>query len=650
MNISELARRLRISPKELQVLLPKFGFDLGRRAVKIDDQAARRIVREWPEMVKKMAKEMGADAGAQEQKEAVVQEQIEVRIPEKITVRELAQALNLPVARLMQALIKEGILANVNEMLDFDTAAVVAEDFNAKVLKQDKKQEEIVETPEAALPYHRGVLAPRPPVVVVMGHVDHGKTKLLDAIRKTDVMGGEAGGITQHIGAYQTHKNGRTITFLDTPGHEAFVSMRSRGARVADLAILVVAADDGVQPQTLEVIRIIQAARLPYVVAINKIDKPGADQERVKRQLSDLSLIPEEWGGKTICVPISAKQGLNIDGLLETVLLLADMEKEHLTADPNCPAVGTVIESKRDPGEGMTATVLVQAGTLKKGDTLAVRQVLYGRVKAMKDYLGRDIQGAVPSQPVKILGFKLLPEVGTVVEVKSGQDLERQKEKTSGRVRTFTRPEEEEKKPALLLIVEADGAGSLEALTQELEKLKQKEVLVKIVGQGFGNIRDSDVLKAEAQGARVVGFHVEIEPEAQKIISETNVPVFASQIIYEIIDEVKKRIEELLPPLVREIAVGHVQIVKLFRKDERTMIVGGVVSDGSVESGLKVHIVRRGKKMAKGEILEVRQGAEVLKTAVSGQEIGLKIKAPFPLMEQDMIEAYHEEQEARKLI
>ena len=302
MNISELARRLRISPKELQVLLPKLGFYIGVRAVKIADQAAYKLIREWPALIRKIEKEQADTEVKNERVAAEVQTPKEIAISERITVRQLSSILHIPVAKLLQSLIKEGILANVNETLDFDTASIVAEDFGVKVVHDKNKAELEIETLSSLSPASAasGALMPRPPVVVVMGHVDHGKTKLLDAIRKTNVMEGEAGGITQHIGAYQTLKNGRTITFLDTPGHEAFVSMRSRGARIADLAILVVAADDGIQPQTLEALRIIQAAKLPFVVAINKIDKTGAEHERVKRQLAELQFVPEEWGGKTI--------------------------------------------------------------------------------------------------------------------------------------------------------------------------------------------------------------------------------------------------------------------------------------------------------------------------------------------------------------
>jgi translation initiation factor IF-2 len=651
MNISELARRLRISPKELQVLLPKLGFDIGVRAVKIADQAAYKLIREWPALIRKIEKEQADTEVKNERVAAEVQTPKEIAISERITVRQLSSILHIPVAKLLQSLIKEGILANVNETLDFDTASIVAEDFGVKVVHDKNKAELEIETLSSLSPASAasGALMPRPPVVVVMGHVDHGKTKLLDAIRKTNVMEGEAGGITQHIGAYQTLKNGRTITFLDTPGHEAFVSMRSRGARIADLAILVVAADDGIQPQTLEALRIIQAAKLPFVVAINKIDKTGAEPERVKRQLAELQFVPEEWGGKTICLPISAKQGLGIENLLETLLILSDLDEGRLMADEKRPAVATVIESRRDPGEGIVATLLVQAGLLRRGDVLAVGNVFFGKVKAMKDFQGKDLTVAKPAQPVRVLGFKLLPEVGMVVEVKEERLLVRQKEKARGVLQPAAIEEEKIEKPALLLAVKADGAGSLEALSHELEKLKQEEVEVKIVNQGFGNVRESDVLKAKAQEAHIIGFQVEVEPDAQRAISETGVPIFTSKIIYEVIEEVKKKIEKLLPPLVREVLLGKITVVKVFRKDGNNMIIGGRVHEGTIEGGQKVHLIRRGKKIVDGEIQEVRQGGEVLKTAISGQEIGLKIKVPCPAADNDMLEAYREEKEARKL-
>ena len=404
-----------------------------------------------------------------------------VKIPPTIAVREFAGALNLPVAKVMQELMRSGILASLNERIDFETASIIAEDLGfiaepretedqtVDALAADRmaqvKEEEAKDTEK---------LAPRPPVIVVMGHVDHGKTLILDTIRKTRVIDTEAGGITQHIGAYQVEKSGKLLTFIDTPGHEAFTVMRSRGAKVADIAILVIAADDGMRPQTREAIDIIKAAKLPFVVAINKMDKPGANIEQVKSQLAEVGLVPEDWGGKTICVPVSAKTGANIDQLLDMLLLVSDLEKAHIVSNPDRNAVGTIIESRIDKGQGAIATIIVQAGTLHLQDAISVRGVLYGRVRAMKSFDGKTITEALPSTPVKILGFKEAPSVGDILEVPEDASLlttiKSQPSRKSGIgevsvVKAAPKSDDEktgDEKVILNVVVKADVLGSLD--------------------------------------------------------------------------------------------------------------------------------------------------------------------------------------------
>src|SRR5688572_2397409 len=391
MNISELARRLRANPDELREKLPQLGFDVGKKAIKVDDRLVNKIMEKWSEMRKLDRLKVKYQREERIVTEAVAQVK-EVELPKLIAVRDFAAKLFLPLNIVISELMKNGILASVNERIDFETASIVAEDLGYKVSPEAEK-DNIAEGGMSAdeLKVMLGAEDPtklkvRPPVVVVMGHVDHGKTSLLDKVRAANVAKGEAGGITQHIGAYQVEKNGRGITFIDTPGHEAFTVMRSRGARVADVAVLVVAADDGVQPQTVEVIKIIHAAKIPFVVALNKMDKPGVDLQRVKTQLSEQAVIPEEWGGKITMVPVSAKTGNGIDQLLDMILLTADIDPERIKANPDRLAVGTIIESHVDKGEGPVATVLVQSGTLRRNDELAIAGSLYGRVRAMKDW------------------------------------------------------------------------------------------------------------------------------------------------------------------------------------------------------------------------------------------------------------------------
>src|SRR3989344_8237849 len=427
MNVGELARKLNISSKELLEILPAVGFHVGQRAIKIDDRQAHKIIEKWSQLLAQYRAQLKAG----EKKEEAVEVKAEIKavaLPPFIRVKEFAEKLRLPLSKVMAELMKNGVLSSMNEQIDYDTAAIIAQELGFEVSADQSIAAAAEKTTSDKL---EGLLAEddktklksRAPVVVVMGHVDHGKTKLLDAIRKTDVVAGESGGTTQHIGAYQAVSKRHPITFIDTPGHEAFTTMRSRGARVADIAILVIAADDSIQPQTKESIKIIKSAGLPMIVAINKIDKPEANVDKVKQDLAALNLTPEDWGGKTITVPISAKAGIGIENLLDMILLVAETEKEAIAADPKSLAVGTIIESHIDKGEGPVATLLVQNGTLKKGDLMLVGDNFYGKVRAIKNFLGQNVDQAPPSMPVKIIGLKATPGVGDILQ--AAQEVER---------------------------------------------------------------------------------------------------------------------------------------------------------------------------------------------------------------------------------
>ncbi|MFA5813810.1 MAG: translation initiation factor IF-2, partial [Patescibacteria group bacterium] len=546
MNVTELARQLRTNTKTLLDILPRYGFDIGKRAIKVDDKVAAQIMYKWKYIKRSLEEQRLKDLEEEKKKEKELRKESgkTVVLPDRISVREFSEKLEMSVIEVITELMKNGILANQNQDIDYDTAAIMAEQFGFNAVKQEgashdqEKEEKLTQALEQALGKSENMQR-RPPVVVVMGHVDHGKTKLLDTIRHANIIDTESGGITQHIGAYQTiwkdPKTGleRPITFIDTPGHEAFTVMRSRGAKVADIAILVVAADDGVKPQTEEVIQIIRAAKLPFVVAINKIDKETADPQKVKTELAQKGIQAEEWGGDIPMVEISAKQKINIDQLLDLLLLVADMNEKQIQADPTLPAVGTIIDSHKDKHTGPIATVLVQSGTLKKGDPLAVNFEIYGKVRAMRNHRGEEMQESGPSTPVQIVGFKVAPEVGDVLDVGNAKnaskiDVRKKNSQQTGAERytvssAQTSPEdgqEKKGKKTLNIVVKADVLGSLEAIIGSLEKIKHDEVGVKIIGKGLGNITENDVSKARAGGASVLGFHVNATSTAEELMRD----------------------------------------------------------------------------------------------------------------------------------
>ncbi|HSD12607.1 MAG TPA: translation initiation factor IF-2, partial [Patescibacteria group bacterium] len=632
------------------------------KAIKVDDRLVNKIMEKWSEMRKLDRLKVKYQKEERIVTEAVAQVK-KVELPKVITVRDFAAKLSLPLNIVISELMKNGILASVNERIDFDTASIVAGDLGYEVGMEAEKDQQVeggmsADELKAMLGAEDAAkLRPRAPVVVVMGHVDHGKTALLDSIRKTNVAKGEAGGITQHIGAYQVEKKGRGITFIDTPGHEAFTVMRSRGARVADIAILVVAADDGVQPQTVEVIKIIEAAKLPFIVALNKMDKPGIDLQRVKTQLSEQNVIPEEWGGKVTMVPVSAKTGMGLDQLLDMVLLVADLDPERIKANPDRLAAGTIIESHVDKGEGPVATVLVQSGTLRRNDALAIAGSLYGRVRAMKDWTGKLVEKAVPGAPVKIIGFKMAPQVGDIVQVpedarelkqlKKQYTVEKQSASTVG---SHADEEKAEGKKFLNVVLKTDVLGSLEAIAGTLEKFKSPEVGIAIVGKGLGNVTDSDVTRAEATGGIVMAFNVNITREAEILARDKKIEMHKYKIIYELFDEVKKRLQALVPAEVIRTDLGKLEVLAVFRADKTGQVVGGRVTDGHLETGANVVLYRGGEPFDEGKILQLQTGKQDTKEVRQGQECGIKVSFRKPCLVGDVFDVFKEERREKKLV
>lgn len=653
MNVTELARKLKIPTKELLEILPEAGFGIGKKAIKINDSIAQKIIKGWPAILSAYKKQFIKEEVVVE--DAVVEKK-KITIPEYITVKEFSQKSGIQITKVLGELMKSGVLKSMNEKIDFDTASIVGADLGIEV-EAEKKEDmkpataghEIIS--EGDLEH----LVPRPPVIVIMGHVDHGKTKLLDTIRKTTIMDHESGGITQHIGAYQIVKKGKTITFIDTPGHEAFSTMRSRGAHIADIAILVIAADDGIKPQTKESIKIILAANIPMIVAINKIDKPEANIERVKQELAQENLLPEDWGGKTITQPISAKSGAGVDELLDTILLVAEMNKDKIVANPNRSAVGSVIESHVDKGEGFVATILIQNGTLKLGDLVFIQGMHYGKVKNLKDFLGKGVKQAEPSVPIKILGLKGIPTIGDILEVQ--KDVDRNQKIKSYQLKTqatsiYTRQIKKDKEKEIEtfnIILRTDVLGSLEAIITSLDKIQHPKIQLNIIGKGVGPINESDVMLAESNNAIVFGFHSSPTPAAQHLIQEKNTEVKIYKIIYELLDEVKKRMEEKLKPEVNRIVVGRIKILKIFRKEKNSMIVGGRVMEGKAVFGAKIDATRKDTKIGQGTLTKLQSNKIDVNELETNKECGIQYDGKPVLEIGDMLELYKEETHEQKI-
>ncbi|MDY3929192.1 MAG: translation initiation factor IF-2 [Clostridia bacterium] len=572
-----------------------------------------------------------------------------VEIPETITVGEFAQKLGKSPAEIVKKLMMLGVMATLNQSIDFDTALLIADDYGIEVkkeivlTKEDILFEETEDDPSS--------LVPRPPVVVVMGHVDHGKTSLLDAIRNTSVTDTEAGGITQHIGAYTVRLKDRDITFLDTPGHEAFTTMRARGAQVTDVAILVVAADDGIMPQTIEAINHAKAAGVTIVVAINKIDKENANVERVKQMLVEHELVPEEWGGDTVCVEISAKKKINIDTLLEMVLLIADMKE--LKANPDKAAKGTVIEAQIDKGRGPIATVLVQDGTLNVGDVV-IAGTAVGHVRAMVNDKGRRVKTAGPSTPVEILGLSEAPSGGDIFRVVKDEKLardvaeSRKQEQKENRFNAtvkvsldnlFSQIDEGNMKE-LNIIIKADVQGSVEAVKQSLEKLSNDEVRVKAIHGGVGAINESDVMLANASNAIIVGFNVRPDAGAAAAASLHEVDIRLYRVIYQAIEEIEAAMKGMLDPEYKEVVIGHAEVRQPFKVSGVGTIAGSYVTDGKITRNAQVRLVRDGIVVYEGTVDSLKRFKDDAKEVSDGFECGIGLSNFNDIKEADVIECY----------
>lgn len=578
-----------------------------------------------------------------------------VRIAEGVTVGDLARNMGVKAAEIIKKLMDLGVMSTLNQMLDLDTATLVASEFGYTVENVAFDVEAAIEAAEE----EPGEPVERPPVVTVMGHVDHGKTSLLDAIRNTSVTAEEFGGITQHIGAYTTQWHGRTITFVDTPGHEAFTAMRARGAKVTDIVVLVVAADEGVMPQTVEALNHARAAQVPVIVALNKIDRPEANVERVKQQLSEHELIPEDYGGQTIVVPVSARTGAGIDRLLEMILLQADLME--LKADPKRPARGTVIESQLDRGRGPVATVLIQEGTLHQGDPF-VCGASHGRVRAMQDYRGRRLESAGPSTPVEIFGLSSVPEPSTAFvavaeEAKARQVAEfRRSKQREGELQKTSRVSLEhlsERMRAgevkeLKVVLKGDVHGSVEALAEALRRLSTDEVKLDVIHMSAGAVSETDIALASASGAVVIGFNVRPEQKAAALAEKEGVEIRLYTVIYEAIDEMRQAMEGMLAPTYREKAVGRAEIRRTFNVPGGT-VAGSMVVDGKVTRGARARLVRDGRVVWTGRVGSLRRFKEDAREVLSGYECGIGLENYNDVKPGDVLEVFELEAVARKL-
>jgi translation initiation factor IF-2 len=619
------------------------------------------------ELIRTQRKQMAGTAPKKDHKKVYVPVQAPkpvtdriVEIPDFITVKEFSEKTGLGAAKIIGELMKNGILANINQQIDYDTAQIIAVDLGITIKRKmaEATAEDVFSgNLEALLKEDDPAnLQPRPPIVVVMGHVDHGKTTLLDSIRNAQVAKGEHGGITQHIGAYQVEKNGKKITFLDTPGHEAFTSMRARGAKVTDIAILVVAADEGVKPQTVEAVQHAQDAGVPIIVAINKIDKPGADPSRVKGELGEFGLVPEEWGGKTIMANVSALTGEGMPQLLEMILLVADLE--NLKANPNRAAIGTVIEAHLDQSLGPVATVIVNSGTLRIMDNMVIGST-FGRVKVMKDHTGKNIKEAGPSTPVLIAGMGVTPQSGDIFQVVSGEKLARSQatgvqtlrdellisKRGVGEIISMITSG---KMKHLKLVLKADTKGSLEAIKQSLAQIKHEDVGVKIILSGVGGITESDVMMAAAAQGIVMGFHTDANLHVKKTAEREGVEVLIYTVIYKLLDDIKKILTGLLEPEVVEVIMGQAEVKQIFMTEKKQMIVGCKVIKGHIEKA-KLRIFRNEQQVGDGQINSLRKGKDQAHDISEGNECGIMYTGFMPLLEGDILEAYKMEKRVRTL-
>ena len=593
-----------------------------------------------------------------------------VELPPTLSVKELAEYLDVKTVDIIKELMKNGVMANINQQIDFDTAAIVADSFGVQASPMSMDSAIAEEVGEGAATQVKMTtrselfsldgeapenLKPRPPVVTVMGHVDHGKTSLLDAVRQTKVAAGEAGGITQSIGAYVVEERGRRIVFLDTPGHEAFTAMRARGAQVTDVAVLVVAADDGVMPQTVEAISHAKAAQVPIVVAINKIDKEGANPDRVKQGLSEQGLVPEEWGGQTVMVPVSAKQKTGLSEMLEMILLVADLQ--DLKANPAKPAAGTIIDAHLEKGRGPVATVLVQSGTLRIGDNLVVGHI-FGKVRALLDDRGRKMKEAGPATPAVVTGLPDVPTAGDIFQVVSsekvartiaGQRAEQHRVATLAQTRRVTLADLSAQAGKgtikdLNLVLKADSNGSVEALKGALLKIQDPQVKIKVVFEGVGPVTESDILLGAVSNALVIAFNVKTDALAQRAAEREKVDIRTYDVVYNVTNDIERAIKGLYEPTFVQVWEGRAQVLTPIRIPKIGLIAGSRVEDGKITSGSVAKLLRDNKQIHEGQIAGLKRFKDDVKEVVAGLECGIRIEGYQDFQEGDVIESYQVKQ------
>ncbi len=665
-RVYELAKEYKLSSKEALRLLQKLGVNLKSHMSTIDNSEIEKFKNHMKNLKDNGKKKTEKDKKSSKSQVVNDKKPEVIEINSNVIVGELAEKLKISNSELIKKLMALGIMANVNQEIESDIAIIVGEEFGVQVeLIEEEIEEEQNEVDfidenieeEEDLPEN---LKERAPVVTVMGHVDHGKTSLLDVIRMTNVTKNEAGGITQHIGAYQVKIEERKITFLDTPGHAAFTAMRARGAQATDIAVLVVAADDGVMPQTIEAINHAKSANVPIIVAVNKIDKENANPDRVKQQLAEYNLIPEDWGGDTIFVPVSAIKKEGIKDLLEMILLVAEMEE--LKANPDRLASGIVIEAKLDKGRGPVATVLINKGTLKIGDSI-VAGLCYGKVRAMINDTGKRVKKAGPSTPVEVLGLSNVPDAGDVFNIlkdekeariisEKRKDKQKQKEFKNQGVSSledvFKQLDSKEIKE-LNIVVKADVHGSVEALRQTIEKLNTKEVEVNIIHTGVGSITETDVLLASASNAIIVGFNVRPDSKSRKASENEGVEIRLYRVIYELIDDIKKAMEGLLEPDIKEVVLGSIEIRTTFKVPKVGTIAGCYVKEGKVTNNASIRVIRNGIVVHEGKIESLKRFKDDVKEVSSNYECGIGIENFNDIKEGDILEPYIHEEVKRKL-
>ncbi|MBT4917037.1 translation initiation factor IF-2 [Candidatus Peregrinibacteria bacterium] len=698
-KLADIAEQLGLEVKELKEKILELGFEIAPRARVVDDDVAELVLDElggensddaepesedvadvYDEMIaqerereivksqrKKTAGRNDKKKSADKPKEVETVTSKSLEIGDSISVKEFSEKTGVNAAKVIGELMKNGILANINQQIDFETAQVIGDDLGIK-LKRTRGAAQVEDFMSGNIDNllqedDKGDLEQRPPVVCVMGHVDHGKTKLLDAIRDANVVDGESGGITQHIGAYQVKKKGRLITFLDTPGHEAFTSMRARGAKVTDIAILVVAANEGVKPQTIEAINHAKEAGVPIIVAINKMDLPDSTPDKVKAELAEHGLQSEDWGGDTVMVPISALKGEGVDEILDMILLSADMLE--LKANPVREAVGTVVEAHLDTGLGPVATILVNTGTLKVMNNVIVGNT-YGRIKMMCDHTGKALRIAPPATPVRIAGLNKTPKSGDILQVVKDEKTARSRaeeinliskekdfEQLSGMGKVLSGIKSDK---ILRLVVKADTKGSLEAIKQSLAKIKDEEVAIRVIHGGVGSVTKSDVMMASASNGLVLGFHVDYDsPHVKKTAEREGVEVKFYSVIYALIEEMKKLLTGLLDAEIIEVQLGRAQVKQVFLTKKKTMILGCKVLGGKVEDSAKIKVLRgqdaEGEDAVAGEgkIDSLRKGDDVVKEVTSGNDCGIRFMGDIAVEEGDILLVYKEEEKHRSI-